>query len=459
MKEQELNELLDKAIGEKGNLRIPSFWMKKIFKGLMEWCKTLTPKIPYVPTRVSEFENDVPYAIEPLVYDKSSSYIPRLEPNGVTIISNRTGNFEFELDNIEDTYSYYVLQLNEFEGSITFNNVMIHWDKPLPQQFDKYTKYLITLKSVNGYNFFGTYIVSPVVYEFKINFTSEEDEVRPLYNPDVSILSMNIDGEEMEPTQSFQFTAGTHEVIIRTNSTNRLFRTINGNTSAKIWPIDSLELPIGLTKLEEFFLSGSFSINGTLVIPDSVKEMERYALQDDVQSIYIPQITKVDSAITCCYGLRADNLLGPLVSDDGHYVVTSDGSLLCMKGYDSDTYVTIPDNIKYLNTSVIDYDYITGIDFNNAECFYGGSSNSASWLKSISFGKNTRIIGDKAFKGKTQLQKIYCEALTPPTIKSTTFEGCSKLSYIYVPSQSIDLYKQAPYWSDFANKMFGRNFS
>lgn len=31
--------------------------------------------------------------------------------------------------------------------------------------------------------------------------------------------------------------------------------------------------------------------------------------------------------------------------------------------------------------------------------------------------------------------------------------------YIYVPSQSIDLYKQAPYWSDFANKMIRYSFS
>ena len=60
MKEQELNELLDRAIGTKGNLRIPAFWMKKIFKELMEWCKGLTPKI-FVPTKVSQLDNDSGY--------------------------------------------------------------------------------------------------------------------------------------------------------------------------------------------------------------------------------------------------------------------------------------------------------------------------------------------------------------------------------------------------------------
>lgn len=57
MKEQELNELLDSAIGTKGNFRIPSYWMRRIFKGLMEWCKGLTPDV-YVPTKVSQLEND-----------------------------------------------------------------------------------------------------------------------------------------------------------------------------------------------------------------------------------------------------------------------------------------------------------------------------------------------------------------------------------------------------------------
>lgn len=40
MTEQELNKLLDKAIGTKGNLKVPSFWMRRIFKELIEWCKS-----------------------------------------------------------------------------------------------------------------------------------------------------------------------------------------------------------------------------------------------------------------------------------------------------------------------------------------------------------------------------------------------------------------------------------
>lgn len=61
MKEKELNELLDKVIGTKGNLRIPAYWMRKVFSGLMEWAKGLTPDVD-VPKKVSELENDADYA-------------------------------------------------------------------------------------------------------------------------------------------------------------------------------------------------------------------------------------------------------------------------------------------------------------------------------------------------------------------------------------------------------------
>ena len=48
MKEQELNKLLDKAIGTKGNLKVPSFWMRKIFKELIEWCKSYNNSQDYI---------------------------------------------------------------------------------------------------------------------------------------------------------------------------------------------------------------------------------------------------------------------------------------------------------------------------------------------------------------------------------------------------------------------------
>lgn len=54
MKEQELNNLLDKAIGTKGNLQIHSYWMNKIFKELLQ----------QIPTTISQLEDSKEYISE-----------------------------------------------------------------------------------------------------------------------------------------------------------------------------------------------------------------------------------------------------------------------------------------------------------------------------------------------------------------------------------------------------------
>lgn len=70
MKEQELNNLLDKAIGTKGDLRIHSYWMRKIFKGLIDFIKSI-PKV----TKVSQLTNDVNYATLNDIPTKTSQLI------------------------------------------------------------------------------------------------------------------------------------------------------------------------------------------------------------------------------------------------------------------------------------------------------------------------------------------------------------------------------------------------
>ena len=67
MKEQELNNLLDKAIGTKGDLRIHSYWMRKIFSNLLDYIPTKASQLieqfgkANIPTKISQLENDADY--------------------------------------------------------------------------------------------------------------------------------------------------------------------------------------------------------------------------------------------------------------------------------------------------------------------------------------------------------------------------------------------------------------
>lgn len=59
-KKQDVLTLLDKAVGKKGPLRIPAYWMREVLLKIMDWAEGLTPKVD-VPTKISQLENDMNY--------------------------------------------------------------------------------------------------------------------------------------------------------------------------------------------------------------------------------------------------------------------------------------------------------------------------------------------------------------------------------------------------------------
>lgn len=68
-------------------------------------------------------------------------------------------------------------------------------------------------------------------------------------------------------------------------------------------------------------------------------------------------------------------------------------------------------------------------------------------LVEITIPENVTSIGEYAFGHCTSLSKVYCEALTPPTLNANSFQLCSVLQTIYVPASSVDAYKSATGWS------------
>ncbi|MBE6197044.1 MAG: hypothetical protein E7137_08190 [Rikenellaceae bacterium] len=109
------------------------------------------------------------------------------------------------------------------------------------------------------------------------------------------------------------------------------------------------------------------------------------------------------------------------------------------------TSITIPDSV----TSIAEYAFV--------EC---------ASLKWVTIGNGVTSIGYEAFFYCNGLTSVYCKPTTPPGLVLTTtvdgthtywggFSGAKKLKTIYVPEESVEAYKTAIGWGEYANYIFG----
>lgn len=76
---------------------------------------------------------------------------------------------------------------------------------------------------------------------------------------------------------------------------------------------------------------------------------------------------------------------------------------------------------------------------------------SCSSLETVTIPKNVTSIGSMAFFLCKYLLTVYVEATTPPSIDTETFGSGNPSDFrIYVPPESVDTYKQAAGWSEYA---------
>ena len=148
-----------------------------------------------------------------------------------------------------------------------------------------------------------------------------------------------------------------------------------------------------------------------------------------------------------------------------HWVIKFDGDVTTIGEdafywCDSLTSVTIPDSVTtigdrafsecYSLTSVTIPDSVTAI---GGYAFYNCSS-----LTSITIPDSVTSIRDEAFSYCSSLTSVYCKAVTPPAGGYYMFDDNASGRKIYVPMESVEAYKSASYWSDYASDIVGYDF-
>ena len=84
-------------------------------------------------------------------------------------------------------------------------------------------------------------------------------------------------------------------------------------------------------------------------------------------------------------------------------------------------------------------------------------------LMSVTIPASITSIGDSAFASCFNLKSVYCKAITPPTalpLDNDWRAFCFSHSdlKIYVPTESVEAYKSASYWSNYSSYIVGYNF-
>ena len=190
-------------------------------------------------------------------------------------------------------------------------------------------------------------------------------------------------------------------------------------------------------------------------IPDSVTSIgdEAFAYCSSLTSVTIGNsVTEIgDYAFYSCASLTSV-IIGDSVTSIGDYAFAYCTSL---------TSVTIGDSVTMIRdyafygctslTSVTIGDSVTMIrDY----AFYGCTS-----LTSVIIGDSVTMIRKYAFRDCDSLTSVYCKATTPPSFgEYAVFDSIVFGRKIYVPTESVNAYRSAYGWSQYASYIVGYDF-
>ena len=162
------------------------------------------------------------------------------------------------------------------------------------------------------------------------------------------------------------------------------------------------------------------------------------------------------------------------VDGDMVYITLDDGTVLIFRKYEFNEnnkiyYTTTDSKVILWGDGVISNTYENGQGvaiFDDPVTSI--SSRSSKTLKSIVIPETVVTIG--SFFDCTSLKELYCKAIIPPTVTNHSFPnyflhkqglnysthpiGCA----IYVPTESVDAYKKATCWSEYAKYIKGYDF-
>ena len=214
------------------------------------------------------------------------------------------------------------------------------------------------------------------------------------------------------------------------------------------YALQSITIPDGVTSIGNGAFNYCYSLQ-SITIPNSVTSIgggvfySCYALQ----SITIPEgVTSIGgNTFQACYALQS------ITIPDG---VTSIGSN-AFYGCSTLQSITIPDSVTSIGGNAFAYcSVLQSITIHNGVTSIGDYAfDNCYALQSITIPDGVKNIGSNAFGNCPSIMEYHFLPTTPPKLNKNAFTGIIAGTIIYVPQGSLEAYKTANNWSNYASYM------
>lgn len=228
-----------------------------------------------------------------------------------------------------------------------------------------------------------------------------------------------------------------------------------------LFTYDGIEYEIFSPTLRTVSVAKAVNNREEYVIPNSVKfkgetytvtRIDHYALKNNT----LTKITLPEQLITIGFGaFRECYNLSEITIPEGTTNIEGEAFSFCQ----SLEKVELPSSISEIGQSAFYYAHIKEIRLpESLNYLFSKSFANCEYLEKVVIPKNIKTIQISAFDECCNLNYLICEAATPPIIEyysltsaiiRQTFTYMQKKGILFVPRESVELYKNAWIWKDF----------
>lgn len=287
------------------------------------------------------------------------------------------------------------------------------------------------------------------------------------FNNCYSLVSVTIPASVIRiESYVFQYCYSLLSAVIPSGVTN-----IGNNAFAYCGLLSSVAIPDGVTGIGNYAFADCYSLDN-VTIPNGVTSIGASAFSGcAITSILIPDgvLTIGNSAFYYCRALASVTIPNSVtvIGDNAFYYcralndielpssVTSigDGAFYYCCSLSN---IVLPTGIAKIGSNVFNYcQSLASITIPDGVTSIGSSAfNSCYSLANVNVPSNVNTLWGSAFSYCYGMSAYYFQSTEPPTLSNkNAFSGIPNDCVIYVPAASVDAYKTATNWSNYASKI------